>query len=270
MVESMLDTVRTLARLSRRRARRLVRRYTKVTIRRGPAQGMRIGLHLSSNNYRAGDVEVPVQEAIASAMRPGAVFYDIGANVGFFTLVAAGAVQGRGTFVAFEARADVADRLAQNMALNDLDVSVWPVAVSDRSGPIELLVAEHPGGATIESDKAVDTVDTARIEAVTIDELVDDGRLPAPDLVKIDVEGAEPAVIRGMTNTLRNANAVVVYEIDAPTADLAEERFGEVDGLLTGLGYASDRLAPSYENSGWHVIHAIATPRGVTNETWDD
>lgn len=249
-----------IARL-RRLVRPVVRRYTTVTIGRGPAAGMRIGLHLASNNYRSGDVEAPVQRAVADAMAPGGVFFDIGANVGFFTLVAAGAVDRTGTFVAFEPRPDVAAALSANAARNDLTVDVRPVAVGEVDGTTDLLVADHPGGATIEASKAVDTVETVTVDQVTIDRLVvDRGELPVPDVVKIDVEGAEPAVIRGMSATLALGRTTVVYEIDAATSEEVEAQYEEVDGLLTRLGYTSRRLDPSYENSGWQVIHAVARP----------
>jgi hypothetical protein len=125
-------------------------------------------------------------------------------------------------------------------------------------------MADHPGGATTEPTKAFDTSGTARVEQITIDRLVEDGRLPMPDLVKIDVEGAEPAVLRGMSGTLQKGNVIVVYEIDAPTVEAAAEQYAEVDALLSDLGYHSTRLAPSYEGTGWQVIHAVARRRAST------
>jgi len=221
---------------------------------------MRIGLHNASSDYRSGSVELPVQRAVASLMQPGSIFFDVGANVGFFTLVAAGQTDGDATLIAFEPRRDVADALAANMRRNDLPVSVWPVAVGDQDGVAALLVAEHPGGATIEPMKAFDTKRIEHVPQVSIDSLVESGRVPVPDVVKIDVEGAEPAVIRGMSQTLRLGRTSVVYEIDAPTGEVAEEQYAEVDELLDELGYTSTRLDPSYANTGWHVIHAVARP----------
>jgi len=256
MTNAVQAAVATVA----RHGKNFVKTYAVIKISDGPAASKKIGLHLASNNYRSGDIERPVQNAIADAMFDGAVFFDIGANVGFFTLVAAGAVDDAATLVAFEPRADVAEALAKNMRRNQLDVDVWEAAVGDRDGTIELLVAGHPGGATIEPTKAVDTTGTCSVRQVTIDALVAKGLVPMPDVVKIDVEGAEPAVVRGMASTLRAGGPTVIYEIDAATSDEADDQFERVDSLLRDAGYTSVRLDPSYESSGWTVIHAIARP----------
>jgi FkbM family methyltransferase len=219
---------------------------------------MRIGLDLASNDYRSGLVERPVQEAIADAMRPGAVFFDVGANVGFFSLVAARASGGTARIVAFEPRADVASALAANARRNSLDITVLAVAAGDQGGTASLLVAEHPGGATTDASKATDTVRITHVPQVAIDDLVDAGTLPVPDVVKIDVEGSETAVVRGMSRTLRRGRTVVVFEVDAPTVAAVEQQYDEVVRLLDELGYTSSRLEPSYVGSGWNVIHAIA------------
>jgi len=247
-------------RVAVRAVRRASRRYRVVTIAAGPAAGMRVGLHLASNDYRRGDIEVPVQQAVASLLEPGDVFFDVGANVGFFTLVAAGSVDGDATFVAFEPRADVARALESNLRRNDVVGSVRVAAVGAHTGVAPLLVAEHPGGATIEATKAYDTTRIEEVPQVSIDDLVERGEVPVPDLVKIDVEGAEPAVVRGMMRTLALERTIVVYEIDAPTPGEAEAQFDEVDALLSSLGYASERLEPSYGHTGWSVVHAVARP----------
>lgn len=250
-----------------RRSRRTLQRVRTsllaplvVTIGDGPARGMRIAMRYASNEYRTGTVEMPVQRAIASLVSPGCVFFDIGANVGFFTMVAYAATGGEGTFVAFEPRADVATQLAANLARNDVPAQVWPVAVGEQQGIAPLFVARHPGGATIEPSKSADVQRIEHVPQFAIDDLVESSRLPLPDVVKIDVEGAEPAVLRGMTRTLGLHRTTVVFEVDAPTEDEAEGQYREVDRMLTDLGYTSERLDAGYPDSQWHVLHAVARP----------
>ena len=84
------------------------------------------------------------------------VFYDIGANVGFFTLVASRVVGPTGRLHAFEPRWAIVRALRSNLRRNRLEnAHVWPFAVGDEAGEVILLCSDHPGGATIEPTEAL-------------------------------------------------------------------------------------------------------------------
>ena len=219
---------------------------------------MRIGLRYASNEYRAGLVERPVQQALVEVLRPGDSFFDVGANVGFFTLVASRSVGHSGSLHAFEARSDIARVAQRNLRRNGLSGEVLNVAVGDSDGTVELFVADHPGGSTIERSQAASIGRTEIVQQVTIDRLVASGRLPIPNVVKIDVEGAEPAVIRGMSTTLREHRPIVIFELDDQDSTRVESQFLEMQDRLADLGYRCERLAPSYADVSWQVIHAVA------------
>jgi FkbM family methyltransferase len=239
-----------------------VRRYQVETISNGPASGMRVGRQYASNAYGDGAIELPVQHAIVEAVAPGDVFFDIGANVGFFTLVAAAALEGTGELHAFEARPAIAQALRRNVRRNQIEATVWPTAVGDHDGTATLHIAHHPGGSTLAASKASDVRTTMSVEVISLDSAIGDGRLPAPDVVKIDVEGSELEVLRGMIETLRSNRPVLIVEVDDQDAHEVERRFDELDVTLREVGYRCERLGQSYDSSSWNVIHFVATPHG--------
>lgn len=205
-----------------------------------------------------------MQEAIRSLLQPGDVFVDVGANIGFFTLVASKSAGSTGQLFAFEARPDIARAAMGNLRRNGVEGTVVNAAVGDIDGRATLLVADHPGGSTIEPSMAVDVVRSVDVQQVAIDSMLATGRLPAPNVVKIDVEGAEVSVLRGMSQCLRNCRPVLIIELDGEKSDDVERRFRGLESLLAEYDYRCERLAPSYAHSNWNVVHFVAQYDGPT------
>ena len=111
---------------------------TWVQVQRGPAQG--IWLHLNprtGRDYFNGDVEPEVQAVLGKYLRPGMTVYDIGANIGFFSLLAARLVGAAGRVTAFEADPEIAARLRENVVRNQgAPISVEEKAVWSSSSPV--------------------------------------------------------------------------------------------------------------------------------------
>jgi FkbM family methyltransferase len=231
-------------------------------VRSGPGAGLRIGLRHASADYSSGSNEQPVQEAFVAAISPGDVVFDIGANVGFFSLIAARAVGPQGAVHAFEAVPECAREVERNARRNGLrNVRVHALAVADVDGTIELLRSRHPGGATVSQvDRPRDFTEALTVPATTLDRFVARGGVRPPNVVKIDVEGAERSVLTGMAGLLRDARPVVVCEVDDRDPARAAAKLDEVSGILTAKGYSVRTLAPSYEGSPSTVLHLVATP----------
>jgi len=236
---------------------------SELVVASGPAAGLRMGTRNASSDYADGTNELPVQEAIAGLVKPGTVFHDIGANIGFFSLIAARRVGPDGRVVAFEPLADNVECIRDNAERNGFgNIEIHEVALTDRSGPVELLVAEHPGGSTIAPDSAPpDLRGRESVTGVTLDELISSGAVPEPDVVKIDVEGAEPQVLAGMTDTIARTRPVLVCEFDDESAQRCDEKREAFESMITEMGYDVRRLRPSYDGAGWQVAHVVATPR---------
>jgi FkbM family methyltransferase len=252
--------VHPLAQAVRRRLQR--RSGGMVTVRRGVAAGLRLEMSGASADYGPGTNELPVQEALRDLLAPGTIFFDVGCNVGFFTVLAARLVGPTGSVHAFEPIPHLAASARRNAAVNGLDnVSVHAVAVADHGGQAELLLAEHPGGATLSrSDAPPDLAGVASVPVVTLDDLVARGQVPPPDVVKIDVEGAEMAVLDGMQAVLHTNRPSLLCELDSGHSETLALKVLAWRERMAAIQYVVQDLPPSYEGSAWHVYHALATP----------
>ena len=154
---------------------------------------------------------------VKSRIEPGNVVLDIGANIGWFTLVAAEKLDGRGAIHAFEPRPGTVSYLQRTIAGNALQdvVTIWPVALSDEACELRLNWAtntENPGGSFVgEADEAAMIGhDSVLVRAAKLDDLLPDIK---PDMIKIDVEGAEPRVMRGARNALLRSRCSILSEL---------------------------------------------------------
>lgn len=145
------------------------------------------------------------------------VFFDVGANLGIFSCFATSAIT-QGHIVAFEPYPPNIRQLKRNLSKNadGSNYNVLDVALSDSHGSINFTSPEDdPGNQT---GNISPTGESIEVEAITGDDLVDDGSVSSPTVVKIDVEGAEPLVIDGLEDSLSNSSCRLLYcEIHLPT-----------------------------------------------------
>lgn len=149
-----------------------------------------------------------------SRLREGDTVLDIGANIGWFSLVAAKHVGPNGCVHAFEPRPETAKMLARTLSMNNLRkiISLWEYALADTAGDLSLTWGrntENPGGSHIAYGDMPDH-ETVTIRAVRLDDLLPE---VTPDVIKIDVEGAEPMVFAGAENALLRGRPVILSEI---------------------------------------------------------
>lgn len=140
------------------------------------------------------------------------VFYDVGANVGTYSCFA-GQIVDHGNLIAFEPHPANVDRLQENAALNNVQLEVKPVALSNAHGSSELVVSgenEQAGIGTHSLSTGEDRL-TLEVETIEGDRLIKNGEIPPPTIVKIDVEGAEQLVLEGLTSALENNRCHTIY-----------------------------------------------------------
>jgi FkbM family methyltransferase len=231
-------------------------RSREVTIRYGEGAGLRFNAAGSNVGYALGTSEPLVQQALVDCLRAGDVVYDVGANVGFLTLLAARRVGPQGHVVAFEPMPEAAAAARHNVALNGMThVSVYEIGLGARAGVAEFLLApELTWGKLAATGARPDTTGSIRVDVAVIDDLVRNNELPAPSLVKIDVEGGEGDVLRGMAWTARAHGPLVLCEMHDTNRIVA--------GLLSEFGYwqvVIEEPDRSVREAHWNA-HVLAGP----------
>jgi FkbM family methyltransferase len=212
--------------------------------------------HAHLGSIAGGNLESAVQEAMVRHLPRGGVFYDIGANLGFFSLLAAhrsGLEEGR--VVAFEAAPDNAEAIRVNAALNRVpNIEVICAAVADRAGRGRLqIVDDQSWSKLVQFGEHPFTERVIDVECVAIDELVSSGRVPPPTVVKIDVEGAELEVVAGMRETIAAHRPAIICELHDTHAAFAEAMQACGYRVINLEGTASIREAGA-------SAHALALP----------
>lgn len=226
-------------------------------IRHGVGAGLKFNSHGGALGFALGTTEEEEQRTLARVLKPGHVFYDVGANKGFYAVIAARLVGPQGSVHAFEPFDDSVLAIEDNTRLNGFqNVTVWPVAVSDTAGIGNLVTNgedfEFRLSTSLNAREEVDPR-AVQVEVVELDQLVNEGRLPPPDVVMIDVEGAEVAVLRGMAGILRSHRPTVLCEVHWLKAEIDEV----LEDLLYPMGYVATQLDGSLlpaEITRYHML----------------
>lgn len=208
--------------------------------------GQKINHHLAGDisfcTYVDGRYEPNEMHAVASTLRPGMCFVDVGANAGLFTLLAAAAVGPSGAVHAFEPSPRERAHLQSNIELNSLkNVHVYPVALGSAAQTASLSVSdrEHPGQNTLGGFSYRETSQAYSIEVSveTLDQVVERESVNRIDLMKIDVEGSETAVIRGASAALRRFRPVIIAEANETALSQMGSNTNELLDLIRSQGY---------------------------------
>lgn len=199
------STVGTLLRMPLR----LIPRSSVVTVRSGLNKGARWRIGSSIHKCWLGTYEPEKQDLFSRLVRPGMVVWDVGANAGFYTLALSRLVGREGRVYAFEPLAENVDNMLKHVELNDLsNVIVVQAALGERGGLVGFEAARLNSMGQIS-----DNEESYLVPALTVDEFVAQHPDAHPDLLKIDVEGAESGLLRGATQFLSNAAPEIVLAL---------------------------------------------------------
>ena len=186
-------------------------------------------------------------EECLRALRAGDCAYDVGADIGHWTVFLARAVGERGEVVAFEPARDRAERLQEHLRLNRLrNVKILRLALGEQGSAAPLYRSRVGEAATLVPENCPSAASAVleQVEIAAGDDLIERESLGLPRLVKIDVEGYECAVIRGLSRALSSpACQLVMCEIHPgmlPKPFLPDD----VVGLLRSLGFRTIELHP--------------------------
>ena len=178
---------------------------------------------------------------LAKVLKPGMTFVDAGANIGLYTLFAARRVGEAGCVLALEPSFRERQILAANLERNSLkNVKLHPNALSDQTAEVELLVAAagHSGHNTLGAFGYNTVLDhREKVRTVPLDEIVQQEKLARVDVIKMDIEGAELAALRGASRTLERHRPMILLELSDRALQHQNASSREVLALLAQRGY---------------------------------
>ncbi len=191
-----------------------------------------LGRHI----FVMGEYEASTTVVIKTCLKRGDSFVDVGANAGYFTLLASKCVGSEGHVVSFEPLPSVRELLISNLQLNRLsNCEIFDLALSNRAEESEFFAGpvSHYGVSSlrcIDDSSGSIRVRTARMDGI----LRGDRKI---DLVKIDVEGAECHVLEGMKQILQQNRPDIVLEVSPKYLEGMGKSTSDLDLILRSNGY---------------------------------
>lgn len=215
-----------------------------------------IGEHL----FQTRQYEPQVTAFLKRHLREGMTFIDVGANIGYFTLLAATLVGSSGRTIAVECNPRNCELIYMSLHRNNFDdVLVYPFALSDTRKLMSFTSGFSNG---VVNELAEDDDDSVIVPAVTLDSLVQNE--PRIDVIKMDIEGSEAKAWQGMRQTIEKHHPIILMEFFP--ALLKQNSGARADEFLSSIfacGYTAVVLQPA-ENE---ILHA-SSPAEVI-EAWD-
>jgi FkbM family methyltransferase len=205
---------------------------------------------VQSTLIERGEWEPTVSETICRILKPNDVFVDIGANIGYFSLLAAQVVGEEGLVLAFEPLPETLERLLDTCRRNQADnVLCLGLALNDSRRLVTLHLSDD-GQVGLTSMRAWGTR-TRRVLSCRLDEVIEPALFKSVKLIKVDVEGAEMNVIQGMTKLFADGHRpYVICEV--------------TDAFLRSCGASADALVEALASYGYELF---ATDRQAA-ESW--
>jgi FkbM family methyltransferase len=228
-----LPTTRSVVGRCLRLPLRLVPSTAVVPVLSGPMRGMRWIAGAGPHGAWLGTLERAALASFVGRLRPRMTVWDVGANVGLYTLPSARAVGAAGRVYAFEPLPRNARILRRHISLNHLDnVELCEIAVSDRGGTLAMAEGDTP------SEFHAAPRGAWTMPATALDDWLAEHRASPPDAIKIDVEGSDDAVLRGGASTLAAHRPWIHLSVHG------ERQRRECARLLGGWGYRLSSLDP--------------------------
>jgi FkbM family methyltransferase len=184
-----------------------------------------------------GAYEPHVRSCFATLLRPGDTFVDVGAHIGFFSMIASSLVGPGGKVYAFEANATLFKTLLSNAAQFPWLVASLQ-AVCEKSGSVAFSDPGKAGEsgwgklASVRNEGHIESV-----QAISLDEWHESVRCPPIRLIKIDAEGSEPFIIEGARHVIANARPYLIVELNDELLRESGRTRASVTNSLRGQGY---------------------------------
>ncbi len=226
-----------------------------VEIQSGPMTGLKLAVseHIS-HAHVSGSYEIATQSAIDSILKPNFVCYDLGASIGYLSLLMASRTK---QVFAFEPAPHAQAEIRKHLAANNLtNVEIVPSPVSDCERTVEFSLTDNAYGSRITTTAT--EWPSLKLQTLTLDDFVSNH--PFPDFLKMDVEGEEGRVFEGARSILKERRTSFCCELHSREAAL------HVETILHEYGYKIETLERQPFVVGEHItageVQVIATPLG--------
>jgi len=215
----------------------------KMVILQGRLRGKKWIAGASNHGCWLGSYEFEKRMVFERLVKEEGIVFDIGAHVGFYTLLASDLVGANGKVFAFEPLPRNLHYLKEHLKLNSVsNVTIVDAAVSDSCGSARFTERASSSTGRIASKGEL------CVKTISLDELIEQGQLQIPDYVKIDVEGAEMLVLSGAESMLANAHPIVFL------ATHGTEIHRECCEFLRSLGYHLSAIGESEVDNTDEVV----------------
>lgn len=184
--------------------------------------------------------ETPVLSDLLDNTNPDDIVYDIGAHIGIYSCLIDDILKS-GSVVSFEPHPNNARRLRENAANNNAVIDVYEHALSDKRGSIDLSISDNSAGGIghlstrDEGDKSIS------VETFTGSIFLDEYDIPSPDILKIDVEGAEVDVVRGFEDALQECRLLYI-EVHPDWMTNYNSSPQELEAILSSHGFSVEKI----------------------------
>lgn len=191
--------------------------------------------------------------ACKNVIKPGMVVMDIGASIGYYTSLFSNITGRKGVVYSFEPEKSNFNILTKNvLSLKYRNVTVINKAVSNINGKVKFYKARLSALGSLYKFK--DTEGKTLVEAITIDRFLAKNRIKKVDFVKIDTEGAEINVIKGMKNLIKQLNAIkMVIEVNPKALKSAGSNVKKLYSLLNSFDFKT-RIIEKYDEGSYNIL----------------
>jgi len=227
----------------------------RVRLASGDAFVVRVGDQISRFVYEQGCHEPELASKLMPFIKPGMTVFDVGANIGCYTVLMARLVGPSGSVHAFEINENVIDLLEENIRVSGVNnVTIVRKAVARTSGEAEFLVpgtGDEGEGSLRKSDRYV-AASVIKVPTISLDDYVYESGIKSVDVIKIDVEGGEYEAFEGANTLLgRRVKPVIMFE----ALDTACNSFG-----ITWLDVLENLRSRGYRIHQGDTCNFFATP----------
>jgi FkbM family methyltransferase len=206
-----------------------------------------LGVYRGTAPMYFGSYAIPIIETMKRLLRHGDVFFDIGANIGYLSAIAAGLVGPQGQVHCFEPVPDYFERVQRLVELNP-NYTILPNAcgAGEIPGSCKIYVTREPGQNTMVSDYKTgpEIVSTLDVPVIRLDSYIEERAIETVKLIKIDAEGFELPILKGLEKFFRRSSCRpdVICEIAPRAYPLMGRTISELAEYMADYGYTARDL----------------------------